>query len=213
MASEWKCAVCALIVPWHSPTAADPLDTWRRPHCNKTAERFRYYWNHSDEKVTADKNCLRASQQGQPAIFKSHSALSEITDSDPDWEQPELKGTSLTVCKSSAGFILSLQTLLIWEVLWLITVYDVQTRTHSHCTIKSDLWDSGFNDFGSFIFSPSEDSTAQILITTEDKTTSWSLIGLFIIHKGMIDDPLPSYFYRFSHSLGRVFNFCPCFAD
>lgn len=53
-------------------------------------------------------------------------------------------GTALT-------FILSLQTRLMFEVLWLITLYDIQTRTHIHthiqCTTKSDHGENCLNDF------------------------------------------------------------------
>lgn len=53
-------------------------------------------------------------------------------------------------------YSVSSNAFLIWEVLWLITLYNVQTHTriYTHCTIKSDLCATGFNDIVSLIFSP-----------------------------------------------------------
>lgn len=39
------------------------------------------------------------------------------------------------------------------------------------CTVMSDLWAADFNDIGSSVFDPSEDTSAQIYMTGEHKTT------------------------------------------
>lgn len=65
------------------------------------------------------------------------------------------------------------------------------------CTIKSDHGDTGFNDFGSFIFFP-----LRGFICTDFyyyRGQNYKLEPDWI-HEGMIDDPLPGYFYGFSRS-------------
>lgn len=47
---------------------------------------------------------IHLDKDNQPFFFfEAHSALSEITNSDPDGVQQKLKGTSLTVCESGAA--------------------------------------------------------------------------------------------------------------
>lgn len=152
---------------------------------------------------------LKASQQGQWAMFESHSAFCRITNSDPDWVQLELTGFSLTVCKSSAAspsvlFCLFKRTLNLRSSLTHHTVWRTNTYSHTHAAQReSDLWATGFNDIGSFIFLPSEDMSAQICVITADKTTSWGLICWSIIHNRVIVDFISQLFLPF---------LCPCFA-
>lgn len=61
-----------------------------------------------NERWLQTKTVYKQLKKDKSAIFKSHSVLSEITNSDPDWGEPELKGTSLTVCENSAALPLVL---------------------------------------------------------------------------------------------------------
>ena len=134
-----KVCVEVWLVPWHSPKAADPPDTWRRPHCNRRAESFCYYWNHSEWKTTADKRLLTATSTRTISHFLFIYFFKSIFSAQSDyWLRPWRSTTgakrhffdSLWERRCvTLSFCLSLQTGLIRKVLWLITPYDVQTHT------------------------------------------------------------------------------------
>lgn len=147
----------ASVVPWHSLTAADPPDTWRHPHCNKkknrNKEKFSIGWKEDRENK-----------------FKSISAKKKKSDIlKPHWPSDRAKRLFYNGLKEQrcSALSASLSLHIHFKSEKLITLRDALSCS----TVMSDLWAADFNDIGSSVFDPSKDTSAQIFMTAEDKTT------------------------------------------